>query len=96
MRSRVFLFLAVLWLAAGNAYSFELEDPECVAPAKPGGGHDIMCRLLATSLAESLLVDMSIRYMPGGIGALAYNHAVNVRKKDANLVVAEHGQRRAV
>jgi putative tricarboxylic transport membrane protein len=70
------------------AHSFELEKPECVAPAKPGGGHDIMCRLLARSLAESLLVDMSIRYMPGGIGALAFNYAINARSRDADMVVA--------
>ncbi|MFT5700221.1 MAG: putative tricarboxylic transport membrane protein [Desulforhopalus sp.] len=68
--------------------SFELERPECIAPAKPGGGHDIMCQLLAASVAESLLLDMSIRFMPGGIGALAFNYAVNVRQKDASMVVA--------
>lgn len=75
-------------LLAGQAWSFELEKPECIAPAKPEGGHDIMCRLLASSLAESLLIDMSIRFMPGGIGALAYNHAVSVRSKDAGVIVA--------
>ena len=79
---------AVLLTLASPGQSFELEKPECIAPAKPGGGHDIMCRLLAASLADALLVDMSIRYMPGGIGALAYNHVVSVRSKDANTVVA--------
>jgi putative tricarboxylic transport membrane protein len=72
-----------VWLQA-----FELEKPECIAPAKPGGGHDITCQLLAASVADSLLLDMSIRFMPGGIGALAFNYAVSVRPKDANMVVA--------
>lgn len=80
--------LAIYLLGVAPANSFELEKPECIAPAKPGGGHDIMCRLLVESVAESLLIDMSIRYMPGGIGALAFNHAVSVRDKDANMVVA--------
>jgi len=80
--------LVISLLGAVPADSFELEKPECIAPAKPGGGHDIMCRLLVESLAESLLIDMSIRYMPGGIGALAFNHAVSVRERDANMVVA--------
>jgi putative tricarboxylic transport membrane protein len=31
---------------------------------------------------------MSIRYMPGGIGALAYNHTVNTGRKDPKLIVA--------
>ena len=86
-----FLFVCVLMSilpAATFVEAFELEKPECIAPAKPGGGHEIMCRLLAASVAEALLIDMSIRFMPGGIGALAYNYAVNVRKKDANMVVA--------
>jgi putative tricarboxylic transport membrane protein len=80
------LVIHVLYCAP--AMSFELEKSECIAPAKPGGGHDIMCRLLAASVAESLLTDMSIRYMPGGIGALAFNHAISVRPKDASMVVA--------
>jgi len=84
-------FVCVLilhFLSLAPAMSFELEKPECIAPAKPRGGHDITCRLLSASIAESLLIDMSIRYMPGGIGALAFNHAVSVRGKDANMVVA--------
>lgn len=85
------LFGCILMLnlqAPAAALSFELEKAECIVPAKPGGGHDIMCRLLAASIAESLLIDMSTRYMPGGIGALAFNYAASVRKKDANTVVA--------
>ncbi len=70
------------------AMAFELEHPECIAPAKPGGGHDIMCRLLAASLADTLLIHMSIRYLPGGIGALAYNQVVSVKNKDPEIVVA--------
>jgi putative tricarboxylic transport membrane protein len=82
------LFLLTISLIAGQLQAFELTNAECIAPAKPEGGHDIMCRLLANSLAESLLIPMSIRFMPGGIGALSYNYAINVRSKDANMVVA--------
>ncbi len=70
----LFVCVQLLYLLyAVPAMSFELEKPECIAPAKPGGGLDIMCRLLAASIADSLLVPTSIRYMPGGIGALAFN-----------------------
>ncbi len=88
---RRILFVCVLvinLLGTVSAQSFELTRPECIAPAKPGGGHDIMCQLLVASIAQALLVDMSIRFMPGGIGALAFNYAVSVREKDANMVVA--------
>jgi putative tricarboxylic transport membrane protein len=87
---RIFFVVVLLMhaLSFAPAMSFELEKSECIAPAKPGGGHDIMCRLLAASIGESLLSDMTIRYMPGGIGALAFNHAISVRPKDASMVVA--------
>lgn len=89
MWHKVILRTAVLVLCAvSTVYSFELQNPECIAPAKPGGGHDNICRLLAVSFSEAQLGHMPIRYMPGGIGALAYNHAVNTWKKNANLVVA--------
>ena len=88
MRRVMGLLLITVLFSVCPAFSFELEKPECIAPAKPGGGHDIMCRLLAGSLADSLLLDMSIRYMPGGIGALAYNHVISVRPHAENVVVA--------
>jgi len=85
MRQLLFFVLILLPLSVA---AFELENPECIAPAKPKGGHDIMCRLLASSLADSLLIDTSIHFMPGGIGALAYNHAINVVGKKPNTVIA--------
>lgn len=89
MRRVLFVWMQVIFLfCVVPAKSFELEKPECIAPAKPGGGHDIMCQLLTSSLAEAMLIDISIRYMPGGIGALAYNYAASVREKDANTVIA--------
>jgi putative tricarboxylic transport membrane protein len=70
------------------SFSFELQNPECIAPAKPGGGHDNMCRLLAGAFADARLGNMAIRYMPGGIGALAYNHVVNAGRENSDLIVA--------
>lgn len=63
---------------------------ECIAPAKPGGGYDLTCRLAANALQETGLIDqpMMVSYMPGGIGAVAYNHVNGVRKDDPNLIVA--------
>nr|WP_298413667.1 tripartite tricarboxylate transporter substrate-binding protein [uncultured Halomonas sp.] len=63
---------------------------ECIAPAKPGGGYDLTCRLAANGLQETDLIDrpMMVSYMPGGIGAVAYNHVNGVRKDDPSLIVA--------
>lgn len=74
---------------AGGAQA-QSASPECIAPAKPGGGYDLTCRLAAEGLQETGLIDqqMMVRYMPGGIGAVAYNHVIGVRPDDPNLIVA--------
>ncbi|MBY5983043.1 tripartite tricarboxylate transporter substrate binding protein [Halomonas sp. DP5Y7-2] len=75
-------------LATGTAQASD--DAECIAPAKPGGGYDLTCRLAANGLLETGLIEdpMLVTYMPGGIGAVAYNHVNGVRTDDPNLIVA--------
>ena len=76
-------------LVAGSLQA-QAKSTECIAPAKPGGGYDLTCRLAANSLQETGLIEqpMMVSYMPGGIGAVAYNHVNGVRKDDPNLIVA--------
>ena len=59
---------------AAHAASDEPRRPECIAPAQPGGGFDLTCRLATEGLKQSgaLKAPMRIVYMPGGIGAVAY------------------------
>jgi len=73
----------------GTAHA-QSDAPECIAPAKPGGGYDLTCRLAANALQKTGLIDqpMMVSYMPGGIGAVAYNHVNGVRNADPNLIVA--------
>ncbi len=68
----------------------ERKNLQCIAPAKPGGGFDLTCRLAANSLKESKLIEqpMLVKYMPGGVGAVAYNNIVGSQNKDPNLIVA--------
>ncbi len=63
---------------------------ECLAGAKPGGGFDLTCRLIANSLQAANLTKtpMAVSYMEGGVGAVAYNHVIGTRPSDAGLVVA--------
>jgi putative tricarboxylic transport membrane protein len=67
-----------------------LAQPECIAPAKPGGGFDLTCRLAQSALQDGKAASdaMRITYMPGGIGALAYNAIVRERPAAPNVVVA--------
>lgn len=66
------------------------EKTECLVGAKPGGGFDLTCRLVANSLLATKLIDrpMQVTYMEGGVGAVAINHVVGTRPADPGLVVA--------
>lgn len=82
--------IALLGSALLTGHAQANEDTECIAPAKPGGGYDLTCRLAANGLLEAGLIEspMMVTYMPGGIGAVAYNHVNGVRTDDPNLIVA--------
>ncbi len=62
-------------------------------PAKPGGGFDLTCKLIQVSLQETKAIDkpMRVTYMPGGVGAVAYNAIVAQRPAEFGTVVAFSG-----
>ncbi|MEO6715001.1 MAG: tripartite tricarboxylate transporter substrate-binding protein, partial [Mycobacteriales bacterium] len=82
-----------LALAASAVVAGPLEKTECIAPAKPGGGFDLTCKLAQSALMEGKYVadPMRITYMPGGIGAVAYNAIVAQRPAENNTIVAFSG-----
>lgn len=80
------LLLAVCVLATPAA-ALPLRS-ECIAPAKPGGGFDLTCQLLKQTLASGASSEMQVRYMPGGIGAVAYDRAVTQHWSDPGVLVA--------
>lgn len=75
---------------AGQLLAAEPRRPECIAPAKPGGGFDLTCKLAQSGLKDSglLKAPMRVTYMPGGIGAVAYNAVVAQRPKEAGTITA--------
>ncbi|WP_280562850.1 MULTISPECIES: tripartite tricarboxylate transporter substrate binding protein [unclassified Chromohalobacter] len=87
-------YASMLMLAGGilaaSGVQAQSDATECIAPAKPGGGYDLTCRLAANGLEKTGTIDkpMAVSYMPGGIGAVAYNHVNGVRDDDPNLIVA--------
>jgi len=72
------------------ADSAEPKRPECIAPAAPGGGFDLTCKLAQSGLLDAKLLakPMRVTYMPGGVGAVAYNAVVAQRPTDGNAIVA--------
>ncbi len=85
--------LAFTGLATQPATAAAPERPECIAPAKPGGGFDLTCKLAQTGLQEGKLLPAPMRsvYMPGGIGAVAYNTIIAQRPAEAGTIVAFSG-----
>lgn len=82
--------LACSALLSVSALAGPLDKPECIAPAKPGGGFDLTCKLAQSALQEGKFVNDPLRvsYMPGGIGAVAYNAIVAQRPAESNTIVA--------
>ncbi|HEX6363304.1 MAG TPA: tripartite tricarboxylate transporter substrate-binding protein [Albitalea sp.] len=87
------LFALAFALAAGAAAAGPLDKTECIAPAKPGGGFDLTCKLAQAALLEGKHIadPMRVTYMPGGIGAVAYNTVIAQRPDAANTIVAFSG-----
>ena len=80
-------------LALGSAHAAAPEKPECIAPAKPGGGFDLTCKLVQGGLQNGKFIDapMRVTYMPGGIGAVAYNTVIAQRPDEGGTIVAFSG-----
>lgn len=79
----------VLAAGIGNAaFAQEIDKPECVAPAQPGGGFDLTCRIAQTGLKDGFSKPIQVTFMPGGIGAVAINLFNTTRTDDPNAIVA--------
>lgn len=88
------LTASALVLTAFNTLAAEVPSrTECIAPAKPGGGFDLTCKLIQVSLQETGVLEkpMRVTYMPGGVGAVAYNAIVAQRPAEPGTVVAFSG-----
>jgi putative tricarboxylic transport membrane protein len=66
----------------------QIERPECIAPAQPGGGFDLTCRVAQQGLEAQLGEPMQVTFMPGGIGAVAFNLFNTTRTDDPSAIVA--------
>ncbi|QGY30015.1 tricarboxylic transporter [Pantoea cypripedii] len=90
---RTVLATTLLAMSVSSAFAAAPERTECIAPAKPGGGFDLTCKLLQVSMQETgqITTPMRVTYMPGGVGAVAYNAIIAQRPAEAGTVVAYSG-----
>lgn len=84
------------WLALGllAACVHAIAATQCIVPAKPGGGMDQTCKLAQRGLAGHAggsEAPLQIRYLPGGIGAVAWNSVVSQKRGEADTLVAFSG-----
>lgn len=89
----MFLCLSMLgiFLSHEAADAVYPEKPiEFIAPASPGGGWDLTCRISAKVLAEEKLVPKPITVInkPGGFGVVAMTDIVRNRRKDLHVLIA--------
>ena len=84
---------AAFTAVALTATAGPLDKTECIAPAKPGGGFDLTCKLVQSALVDGKFIadPMRVTYMPGGIGAVAYNTVIAQKPDAANAIVAFSG-----
>jgi putative tricarboxylic transport membrane protein len=63
---------------------------ECVVPAKPGGGFDLSCMLAREALqaVRPARPPLARRYLPGGIGAVAFDRVATGRLGGPSTLVA--------
>ena len=83
--------VATTMLTATSAFAdFKAKNPQCIAPANPGGGWDFICRTTAKYLFDLGIIEdsMEVTNMSGGGGGVAFAHVTKERNEDNNLIVA--------
>lgn len=66
------------------------EPAQCVAPSRPGGGFDLTCGLAGQALqaVRPGRTPLQTRYLPGGIGAVAFDQVATGRLGGPDTLVA--------
>jgi putative tricarboxylic transport membrane protein len=82
--------IAAVLLSATTMTAQAQDNPECIAPANPGGGWDFTCRQVGKTLQDLGLIDktMQVVNLAGGGGGVAFAEVVNKRNEDDDLIVA--------
>ena len=84
------LALTPHWVWGQDATAQDWAGSECIAPSKPGGGFDLTCTLASQAIAKvrPAFAPLRTRYLPGGIGAVAFDRAATGRLDSHHALVA--------
>ena len=88
--------LLLAGLLCGGAGVAAATAPECIAPAKPGGGFDLTCKLMQKGLQKPGVDPqknsaLRISYLPGGVGAVAWSSVISQRRAEPDTLIAFSG-----
>ncbi len=71
---------------------FTAQATECIVPSKPGGAMDLTCKLAAAAIrSDAQAAPVHLSYLPGGIGAVAWQALASRRGTQADSLVAFSG-----
>lgn len=93
-RRQALLALAAASVSAASraapAADASTEVAECIAPSRPGGGFDLTCSLAAQAVQKvrPAREPLRKRYLPGGIGAVAFDQVATGRLGGPGTLVA--------
>jgi putative tricarboxylic transport membrane protein len=84
------LVFGIVMMEVGAEAAYPDKAVDFIAPASPGGGWDLTCRLAAKVLKESGLITQPIvvSNKTGGFGMVAMTDIVRNRRKDNNVLLA--------
>lgn len=90
MKKVLTTFGLLILLGARVAGAGPLDNPECIVGARSGGGFDLTCRLIQAAWHEARIASqpMRVSYLPGGVGAIAFNTIAGQRSAEPNTMVA--------
>ncbi len=82
--------LSILFSGMPALGAYPEKPVELIAPANPGGGWDLTCRMSAKVLKEAGLVTQPITVVnkPGGFGVVAMTDIVRNRRSDQHVLIA--------
>ncbi|MEJ5375961.1 MAG: tripartite tricarboxylate transporter substrate-binding protein [bacterium] len=82
--------LSILFCGMPAWGAYPEKPVEFIAPANPGGGWDLTCRMSAKVLKEAGLVTQPITVVnkPGGFGVVAMTDIVRNRRSDQHVLIA--------
>ena len=63
----------------------------CLIPSKPGGAMDMACKLAQNGLKDAGTPPLTLAYLPGGIGAVAWHTMVSQRRAEPDTLVTFSG-----